>query len=110
KLFGRPIVWLKTAHVFPAEAELAEYTKTIEDLLVEEGLVTHEQIVQALRVEKAASAPLALWRMGLLDEKQFTAIWARHSGLAVRAVDPSQISMRLLQRFPEHRALHFQAM
>src|SRR6266850_40183 len=97
KLFRHPIVWLKTAHVFPAEAQLAEYTKTIEDLLVEEGLVTHEQIVQALRMERGASAPLSLLRMGLLDEKQFTAIWARHSGLAVRLVDPSQISTSLLQ-------------
>ncbi len=109
KLFGEPIVWLKTAHIFPAEAQLAEYTKTIEDLLVEEGLVTHEQIVQALRMEKGASAPLSLLRMGLLDENQFTAIWARHSGLPVRLVDPSQISTSLLQRFSEGLSLVHEA-
>src|ERR1043166_6833347 len=43
KLFGRPIVWLKTSHIFPAESELVEYTKTIEDLLVEEGLGRSEE-------------------------------------------------------------------
>ena len=110
KLFRTPIVWLKTAHVFPAEAQLAEYTKTIEDLLVEEGLVSHDQIVQALKIERGASAPLALLRMGLLDEKQFTAIWSRYSGLPVRLLDPNQISLSLLQRFSEAQSLRHQAM
>src|SRR5436853_5822771 len=58
KLFGTPFVWHKTAHVFPGEAELSEYKKNIEDLLVEEGLATREQISQALKVVRAASAPL----------------------------------------------------
>jgi hypothetical protein len=109
KIFGKPIVWLKTAHTFPPEAQLAEYTKSIEDLLIEEGLVTHEQIVRALKLEKAGSAPLCLLRMGLLDEKQFTSIWAKHSGLAIRLIDPDQISTSILQRFPESQSLHFEA-
>jgi hypothetical protein len=110
KLFGKPIVWLKTNHVFPAESELAEYTKTIEDLLIEEGLVTQEQIVRALKLEKGGSAPLSLLRMGLLDESQFTSIWAKHSGLATRLIDPDQIPVAILQRFDERRSLKVQAM
>lgn len=110
KLFGTPIVWLKTAHTFPAESQLAEYTKTIEDLLVEEGLVTHEQIVRALQVERAGSAPLCLLRMGLLEEKQFTAIWARHSGLGIRLVDPDQVSPAILKKFSEALSLKHEAM
>src|SRR5438552_8572866 len=89
KLFRRPIVWTKTSHVFPAEAELAEYAKTIEDLLVEEGLVTHQQIVEALRLDRpdrgspsrSTSAPLPLLRMRLLNETQFTSAWGKHSRL-----------------------------
>ena len=104
KLFGRPIVWLKTAHVFPAEADLAEYTKTIEDLLVEEGLVTREQIFQAVRAAGGASIPLTLLRLGLLTEEDFSTVWARHSGLDVRFVNPYQIPQSLLQRFPDSSA------
>jgi len=115
KLFGRPIVWLKTVHTFPAESELREYTKTIEDLLIEEGLVTHEQIVQALRLEvlpdgSRASAPSSLLRMGLLNEDQFTAIWAKHSGLPIGAVDPDHVPNRVLEQFSETESLRLEAL
>jgi bacteriophage N4 adsorption protein B len=80
KVFGKELVWQKTSHVFPGEAELREFKRTIEDLLVEEGLATREEIFQALKVEKGSSAPLALLRLGLLDEKSFTDVWARYSG------------------------------
>ena len=105
KLFGEPIVWLKTDHVFPAEAELAQYTKTIEDLLVEEGLVTREQIFAAVRTAGNASIPLTLLRMGLLTEQDFSAIWARHSGLDVRFLNPYSIPPHVLERFPETLSL-----
>jgi adsorption protein B len=110
KFFGRPIVWLKTAHVFPGDAELSEYRKSIEDLLVEEGLATREQIFQALKVEKGGSAPLNLLRMGLLDEKQFTQIWSRHSSLPIRFVNPYDVSPNLLGRFPESQSLALQSL
>jgi bacteriophage N4 adsorption protein B len=101
KLLGHPVVWLKTAHVFPDDIELSEYTKSIEDLLVEEGLATHEQILNALKVEKAASAPLCLLRMGLLDEKRFVQIWSRYSRLPPSLVDPSAIPDVLLSSLSE---------
>jgi bacteriophage N4 adsorption protein B len=110
KLFGKPIVWLKTAHVFPGEAQLSEYRKSIEDLLVEEGLATREQIFQALRMEKAGSAPLNLLRMGLLEEKQFTRIWARHSGLSIRLINPYEVSPALLSRFPERESVALESL
>lgn len=110
KLFGQPIVWLKTAHVFPGEAQLSEYRKSIEDLLVEEGLATREQIFQALKMEKAGSAPLNLLRMGLLDEQQFTQIWARHSALPVRFINPYEVSPILLRRFPEPQSVALESL
>ena len=101
KLFKHPIVWSKTSHVFPGEAVLSAYTKTIEDLLVEEKLVTREQIADALRKVGTGSAPLCLLRLGLLTEKDFTSIWARHSALPVRFVNPYEIPVDILRRFPE---------
>jgi len=109
RIFGAPIVWLKTAHVFPGVSELSEYERSIEDLLVAEGLVTHEQIVAALKVEKGASVPLALLRLGLLDEKQFTDVWAKYSRLEIRSVTPSEISDRLLKQFGEVQSAQLNA-
>ena len=105
KLFGTPMVWLKTAHVFPGEAELSEYKRTIEDLLVSEGLVTREQIVAALEVEKGASVPMALLRLNLLDENQFTDIWSKYSKLPAQAFNPTQVSGSLLKQFSERQSV-----
>src|ERR1043166_1209936 len=109
KLFNKPIVWHKTSHVFPGEAELSEYTKSIEDLLVEEGLATREQIFDALKSGRG-SAPFCLLRLGLLSEKDFTGVWARHSGLSTRLFDPHEIPDALLRRFPESQSLEMEAM
>ena len=109
KLFGTPFVWHKTAHVFPGEAELSEYKKTIEDLLVEEGMATREQIFQALKSKKSGSAPVCLLRLGLIDEKQFTEVWAKHSGLGVRFINPFDIPEDLLRSFPEQQSLELGA-
>ncbi len=110
RLFGRPIVWLKTAHRFPGEAELSEYTKSIEDLLVEEGLATRDQIFRALKIEKAGSAPFCLLRLGLIDEKHFTDIWAKHSRLGVRFLNPNAVAEDPLRKFPESESLTRQAL
>ena len=104
RLFGTPIVWLKTMHVFPGEAELSEYKRSIEDLLVAEGLVTRDQIVQALETQKDVSVPLALLRLGLIDEKQFTDIWSKYSHLTVQAINPSEVPGNLLFQFSEKQS------
>ena len=109
KMFGTPLVWLKTAHVFPGEAELSEYKRTIEDLLVSEGLVTREQIVAALEVEKVNSVPLALLRLGLLDEKQFTEIWAKYSKLSVRTISLAEVAPALFKELPEKKSIELAA-
>ena len=110
RLFGTPIVWLKTAHVFPGVAELQEYERSIEDLLVSEGLVTRQQIVAALERHKNSSVPLALLRLGLLDENQFTDIWAKYSRLPLLAVTASEVPGTLLQNFRETRSIELEAM
>ena len=109
RMFGTPIVWLKTAHVFPGVSELKEYERSIEDLLVAEGLVSREQIMQALETQKDVSVPLALLRLGLLDEKQFTDIWSKYSQLPVKAINPSQVPGALLQQFPETQSVALEA-
>jgi adsorption protein B len=109
KLLGHPIVWFKTAHTFPGEAELAEYSKTIEDLLVQEGLVTRDQVLEAARQANGFSVPFVLLRLGLLSEEDFTACWVKHSGLDARFINPYEIPAPLLERCPETLSLELAA-
>jgi len=104
KVTRRPIAWNKTQHVFPGENELREYAKSVEDLLVEQGLVTRHQILEALEKERTGSAPLCLLRMGLLDETHFTDVWARYSQLPVRRPDPARLPLDVLGLFSEEQS------
>ena len=110
KLWQQPLVWAKTSHVFPGESVLREYIKTIEDLLIEEGLATHGQIDHALQTANVGSAPQCLMRLGLLDEKQFTGIWSKHSGLKVHFLNPYELPPELLHRFTEKESLEADAL
>lgn len=105
KISRREIAWLKTDHVFPGEGELSEYNNSIEDLLVEQGLVTQEQIFQAVKTQGGGSAPECLLRMGLIREEQFTDIWARHSGLKAELMDPARVPLTLLRNYKEEQSL-----
>jgi len=61
-------------HVFPGEVELAEYTKTIDDLIVETGLATGNKSPAPSPSRRPARPALPLAH-GLLDEHHFTDIW-----------------------------------
>jgi len=110
KFFGKPIVWLKTAHVFPGEAELSEYKRSIEDLLVAEGLVTRDQIMRALETQQGVSVPVALLRLGLLNEIQFTDIWSKYSRLPAISITPAAVAGDWLKKFPETQSLALEAL
>lgn len=101
RVLGKPLVWLKTTHVFPGQAELAEYSRSIEDLLVEAGLVSKEQVDAAERQRQGESMPYTLLRLGLIDETQFTEVWCRHSNLPQRLINPYDIPPDLLRLLPE---------
>jgi hypothetical protein len=53
--------------------------------------------------------PLALLRLGLLDEKQFTDVWSKYSKLEIRLVDPAALNPKLFQGFKEAQALELNA-
>jgi adsorption protein B len=50
--FGTKLVWAKTAHAFPSEAQLTGYKRKLGDLLLDERLVTLAQLNGALARQK----------------------------------------------------------
>ncbi len=110
RVFHRPLAWTKTAHAFPGTAELQEFSRSIDDLLVDEGYVSRPDLQEILSNNAGSSAPEALLRLRLIDEEQFTDIWSRFSGLPSRIVTPEDVPAGDLEVWTESLALKFRAM
>ncbi len=110
RLLKQPLAWAKTKHIFPGSAELGEFTRSVEDLLIDEGYVLRNDLENILGKNRDHSAPRALLEMGLIDEGQFCDIWARHSGLDIGNVDAAVIDLTLLDGWSEKNALRHEAM
>ncbi|MCX6965509.1 MAG: glycosyltransferase [Verrucomicrobia bacterium] len=110
RLLGKPLAWAKTTHTFPGSAELGEFNRSVEDLLIDEGYVLRNDLENILVKNRDRSAPRALLEMGLIDEGQFCDIWSKHSGLDVGDVDVAIIDLSLLDSWPEKKALRHEAM
>ncbi|MFZ4776197.1 MAG: glycosyltransferase [Terrimicrobiaceae bacterium] len=110
RFFNRPLAWTKTAHEFPGTAELQEFSRSIDDLLIDEGYVSRPDLQEILANNVDSSAPEALLRLRLIDEEQFTDIWSRFSGLPARIVTPEDVPSDGLDEWPESLAVKFRAM
>lgn len=109
RLNGKPLAWTKTTHDFPGREELGEFTRSVEDLLVDDGIVTRTDLEKALAQSQGRSAPSALLEMRLIDEEQFSSTWSRFSGLPTRVVVPEDVDTQTLDTWPEEEALSFRA-
>jgi len=109
RLLKQPLAWAKTKHIFPGSAELGEFTRSVEDLLIDEGYVLRNDLENILGKHRDQSAPRALLEMGLIDEGQFCDIWARHSGLETRGFEESEVDDTLFDAWPEKNALRHEA-
>jgi len=110
RLLGRELAWTKTRHDFPGAEALREFERSIEDLVVEEGYATREQLENAVRRNRELSAPEALLRLNLIDEEQYTALWKKFSGLDERVVTIEGVSGVLSPSWTEELALQYRAM
>ena len=110
RLLKKPLAWAKTKHIFPGTAELGEFTRSVEDLLIDEGYVLRNDLENILGKNHDRSAPRALLEMGLIDEEQFCDIWARHSGLQARPVETMDIEETILDSWPEKSAVRYESM
>jgi adsorption protein B len=81
RIHGRPLVWLKTEHTYPAGAALIGHKRRLGEILVARGDLNSSLLESALG-HKPAGERLGdyLTRMGLLDEScLYDALAAQHS-------------------------------
>jgi hypothetical protein len=110
RLLGRELAWTKTTHDFPGAEALREFSRSIEDLVVEEGYATREQLEDAVRRNRNLSAPEALLRLNLIDEEQYTGLWKKFSGLGERAVTIEDAAGGFFASWTEELALKHRGM
>jgi adsorption protein B len=101
------IGWDKTAHSFPGEELLAIYRRKLGDILVERGLLTHEQLDRGLAAQATTGRPLgaAIVDIGELDEDALIEVLCDQLHLSrAQTPNPYGTSLTLLRRLPEHCA------
>lgn len=83
---------------------------TLEETLAEEGLGTRSELATLASAFPSRSILLTLVEQGRIDERRFTSIWARHSGLESIVVTPEDIPAEMLALWPESLARRHRAM
>ena len=121
-LFGTPLTWDKTAHVFPTGEALHQKPRRLGEILVEWGAIPAEQVDAALERQMQDAKPLGhvLMREGWLDEETLAEAISVQSGLPrerlnsaatgpAASILPSEVCLRLrvlpLRRSPTGEAI-----
>ncbi|MBV8355812.1 MAG: phage adsorption protein NrfB [Candidatus Eremiobacteraeota bacterium] len=105
---GQPIVWSKTDHVFPTDTALREYRRQLGEVLVEEELVSSDDIAVALG-ERLPGERIGqtLVRLGYLTQRQLVGAVAKQIG-ATDGIEDDLITTREALDYLKHEeALHY---
>ena len=78
---GKKLTWSKTSHAFPTGAALAEYRRQLGEVLIEEELVTSDDVAYALEGRREGERiGEALVRLGYLTRRQLAGAVAKQIG------------------------------
>lgn len=86
---GKPMLWSKTAHVFPTEQALAEFRRQIGQILVDQDKLSNSDLHLALEEQRHSRESLgdALVRMGFVKERDVVEAFAEQTGSATALED-----------------------
>ncbi|MEG3066259.1 glycosyl transferase family protein [Acetomicrobium sp.] len=93
-LSGKPLVWDKTQHVYPAEEQLAAYRRRLGDILLQWKVLREEDLQAALREQRESNKLLGeiLIKHRLIDEDILFKALSEQSGLPLISVNEINIS------------------
>jgi bacteriophage N4 adsorption protein B len=106
-LTGTPLVWSKTAHAFPTRAALSEYRRQLGEVLIEQELVSSDDVAVALAERREGERiGETLVRLGYLTQRQLTGAVARQIGAEDGSRDDLVASRDALALLTHEEALH----
>jgi len=93
-LLGKTLVWDKTQHVYPTEAQLVTFRKRLGDILVQQKTLQEEDLKAALREQEKSKELLGeiLMRHGLVDEDTLFKAISEQLGLPLMSADEINIA------------------
>lgn len=103
RITGRPLRWVKTAHVFPSVEALRGTGPLLGQLLCKAGELAERDLERALSLQKLNRKPLGrvLIQQGLATQEQVTAALAEQWDLTCIAPDGEEAETWLLRLMPE---------
>jgi len=112
RISGKPLRWLKTAHVFPnVDALRARWTR-IGEILMQRWALAPTDLDEALRVQTKTGLPLGevLHTSGLLPRRAVVEALATQLNMGAAELDPRRIPTELLARLSEADAERYQVL
>ncbi|MBL8232400.1 MAG: glycosyl transferase family protein [Bryobacterales bacterium] len=114
RLSGKPLVWLKTDHVYPAFAPTPARTRRLGEILVGQSRLTGQQLEWAMAAKpQGIRLGEFLVSRGLLSEEQLYHALSLQSATPLSALDPARVKRSVARSLPLHvveswRVLPFQ--
>jgi adsorption protein B len=106
---GKWIKWDHTTHVPPTEEELMAFRRRIGDMLVEKRIITFEQLEGAISEQQNTGRLLGeiLMLKGLVSEDELIQALGIQLRISTREIDPYETPLDLLRMFPREFAVQF---
>jgi len=103
---GLRVEWKKTDHVFPSAAQLMQHRRRLGDLLLENRLITLQQLQSALMAQQEGGRKLGkvLTDLGYISEEDLLDVLGRQLGVRFGRIDVRSIDSTWLQKFPREAA------
>ena len=101
RLRGRPLVWLKTEHMYPSQAALRVHKRPLGEILVRAGFISEAQLASALD-SKPPETPFGehLVRSGLLRETQLYQALGMQQNVPFEKLDSGRIPLSIARALP----------
>lgn len=102
-LTGKKLVWAKTAHAFPSEAQLLGFKRKLGDLLLESRRLSLAHLSEALKVQKTSGGLLGdvLVDLGYVAERELVDVLAAQLKLEARPLDFDALRREDVELIPE---------
>lgn len=100
---GRPLVWLKTDHTYPAFAGAPPQVRSVGEILVSQNRLTQQQLDWALEAKpKSVRLGEYLVSRGLVTEEQLYDALSLQAALPLNRLDPSHMNPGVARCLPLH--------
>jgi adsorption protein B len=112
RISGKPLRWLKTAHVFPNADALRTRWIQIGEILLQRRALAATDLDEALRVQTRTGLPLGevLHASGLVPRRALLEALATQLNMGAAELDPLRIPTELLARLSEADAERYQVL